>query len=149
MLRIEGVRKSFGDHVVLDGIDLHVQRGEVVCLIGASGSGKSTLLRCIDLLELTDDGGRGEPDDGACAVLGLPCSAERVHGGGLARSSGADEHIEDAAGDGDRRQGCGLVVAEHESATVRPAGDTLELGEVERGSGQQVGSFEQAIICGQ
>ncbi|MBC9226855.1 ATP-binding cassette domain-containing protein [Aeromicrobium sp. 636] len=56
MLRIEGVHKSFGDHVVLDGIDLNVQRGEVVCLIGASGSGKSTLLRCIDLLELTDDG---------------------------------------------------------------------------------------------
>ncbi|MBA4607576.1 MULTISPECIES: amino acid ABC transporter ATP-binding protein [Aeromicrobium] len=56
MLRVEGVRKSFGDHVVLDGIDLTVGRGEVVCLIGASGSGKSTLLRCIDLLELTDDG---------------------------------------------------------------------------------------------
>jgi polar amino acid transport system ATP-binding protein len=56
MLRIDGVRKSFGDHVVLDGIDLHVQKGEVVCLIGASGSGKSTLLRCVDLLELTDDG---------------------------------------------------------------------------------------------
>ncbi|MET1133616.1 MAG: amino acid ABC transporter ATP-binding protein [Aeromicrobium sp.] len=56
MLRVEGVRKSFGDHVVLDGIDLTVDRGEVVCLIGASGSGKSTLLRCIDLLELTDDG---------------------------------------------------------------------------------------------
>jgi polar amino acid transport system ATP-binding protein len=56
MLRIDGVRKSFGDHVVLDGIDLQVQRGEVVCLIGASGSGKSTLLRCVDLLELTDDG---------------------------------------------------------------------------------------------
>lgn len=56
MLRIAGVRKSFGDHVVLDGIDLDVTPGEVVCLIGASGSGKSTLLRCVDLLELTDDG---------------------------------------------------------------------------------------------
>lgn len=56
MLRVAGVRKSFGDHVVLDGIDLTVEPGEVVCLIGASGSGKSTLLRCIDLLEQTDDG---------------------------------------------------------------------------------------------
>ncbi|MFS0885696.1 amino acid ABC transporter ATP-binding protein [Aeromicrobium sp. 179-A 4D2 NHS] len=56
MLRVTGVRKTFSDHVVLDGIDLTVDRGEVVCLIGASGSGKSTLLRCVDLLELTDDG---------------------------------------------------------------------------------------------
>ncbi len=56
MLRIRALRKSFGDHVVLDGIDLDVARGEVVCLIGASGSGKSTLLRCIDMLEETDDG---------------------------------------------------------------------------------------------
>ncbi len=56
MLRIEGLRKSFGEVTVLDGIDLVVKRGEVICLIGASGSGKSTLLLCIDLLEETDDG---------------------------------------------------------------------------------------------
>ncbi len=55
-LRIEGLRKSFGDHLVLDGIDLVVAEHEVVCLIGASGSGKSTLLRCVNLLEPIDEG---------------------------------------------------------------------------------------------
>ena len=55
-LRVEGLRKSFGDHLVLDGIDLVVAEHEVVCLIGASGSGKSTLLRCINLLEPIDAG---------------------------------------------------------------------------------------------
>lgn len=56
MLRIEHVRKSFGDKVVLDDISLDIAAHEVVCLIGASGSGKSTLLRCINLLEPIDDG---------------------------------------------------------------------------------------------
>ena len=55
-IRIEGLRKSFGDLEVLRGIDLVVEDHEVVCLIGASGSGKSTLLRCIDLLEPVDAG---------------------------------------------------------------------------------------------
>ena len=55
-IRLEGVRKSFGDLLVLDAIDLVVADHEVVCLIGASGSGKSTLLRCIDLLETVDAG---------------------------------------------------------------------------------------------
>lgn len=50
-LRIEGLRKSYGDLEVLRGIDLTVAEHEVVCLIGASGSGKSTLLRCVNLLE--------------------------------------------------------------------------------------------------
>ncbi len=56
MLRLAGVHKSFGDHYVLRGIDLAVNRGEMVCLIGASGSGKSTLLRAINLLDPIDDG---------------------------------------------------------------------------------------------
>ena len=56
ILRIEGLHKSFGKLEVLRGIDLAVDRHEVVCLIGASGSGKSTLLRCVNLLEEIDAG---------------------------------------------------------------------------------------------
>jgi ABC-type polar amino acid transport system ATPase subunit len=56
MVRLEGVRKSFGDLVVLDGIDLTVDHGEVLVVIGPSGSGKSTLLRCVNLLEPIDSG---------------------------------------------------------------------------------------------
>ncbi|WP_304438215.1 amino acid ABC transporter ATP-binding protein [Cellulomonas sp. Root137] len=56
LLSVRGVRKAFGDHVVLDDLSLDVHAHQVVVLIGASGSGKSTLLRCIDLLEDVDDG---------------------------------------------------------------------------------------------
>lgn len=56
VLRTEGLVKSFGDQVVLNGIDIAVHQHEVVVLIGASGSGKSTLLRTINLLESIDDG---------------------------------------------------------------------------------------------
>jgi polar amino acid transport system ATP-binding protein len=56
MLRLEGVHKSFGDLRVLRGVNLQVERGGVVCVIGPSGSGKSTLLRCINLLEPPDIG---------------------------------------------------------------------------------------------
>jgi ABC-type polar amino acid transport system ATPase subunit len=56
MVRLEGVVKSFGDNVVLNGIDLTVDQGEVLVVIGASGSGKSTLLRCVNLLEPIDSG---------------------------------------------------------------------------------------------
>ncbi|BBX68677.1 amino acid ABC transporter ATP-binding protein [Mycolicibacterium psychrotolerans] len=50
-IRIEGLKKSFGDLVVLDGITTTVKEGEVVCVIGPSGSGKSTFLRCLNKLE--------------------------------------------------------------------------------------------------
>ena len=56
VIRIEGLRKSFGDHIVLKNIDFDVMPGEVVTIIGASGSGKSTLLRCINLLDTPESG---------------------------------------------------------------------------------------------
>ncbi|SBS73724.1 amino acid ABC transporter ATP-binding protein [uncultured Microbacterium sp.] len=56
VLRADGLWKAFGEKQVLRGIDLTLDRHEVVALIGASGSGKSTLLRCLNLLEPIDDG---------------------------------------------------------------------------------------------
>jgi polar amino acid transport system ATP-binding protein len=56
MVKLEQVRKSFGNLEVLRGIDFDVTKGEVICVLGPSGSGKSTLLRCINLLEPPDSG---------------------------------------------------------------------------------------------
>ena len=56
VLKIENVKKSFGDNVVLKDISLEVNKGSVVSIIGPSGGGKSTLLRCTTLLETVDDG---------------------------------------------------------------------------------------------
>jgi polar amino acid transport system ATP-binding protein len=56
VLRVSGLRKTYGRTIVLDNLTLDVAEHDVVVLIGASGSGKSTLLRCIDLLESVDDG---------------------------------------------------------------------------------------------
>ena len=51
VIALNHLEKSFGDHVVLRDINLTVNRGEVISVIGSSGSGKSTMLRCINLLE--------------------------------------------------------------------------------------------------
>jgi polar amino acid transport system ATP-binding protein len=56
LLRVENLRKAYGDKLVLRDVSLEVEAHDVVCLIGASGSGKSTLLRCLNLLETVDDG---------------------------------------------------------------------------------------------
>jgi ABC-type polar amino acid transport system ATPase subunit len=56
LIRLESVRKSFGDNLVLDEVDLDVAAGEALVIIGRSGSGKSTLLRCTNLLEPIDSG---------------------------------------------------------------------------------------------
>lgn len=51
MLEVRGLKKAFGKHEVIKGIDTKIEKGEVVCIIGPSGSGKSTFLRCLNLLE--------------------------------------------------------------------------------------------------
>lgn len=56
LVDIQGLRKRFGDNEVLKGVDLHISRREVICIIGKSGSGKSTLLRCLNGLETFEDG---------------------------------------------------------------------------------------------
>ena len=70
VIQIKGLHKSFGSLEVLKGVDLEVQLGEVVCIIGPSGSGKSTLLRCVNLLE--------EPTSGTVRVGGVELTDDEV-----------------------------------------------------------------------
>ena len=56
MLEVKGIRKSFGSLEVLKGVDLTVNRGDVIAIVGPSGSGKTTLLRCMNFLEMADAG---------------------------------------------------------------------------------------------
>ncbi len=56
LIRLKGIRKSLGGKEILRGIDLDIAKGEVLCVIGPSGSGKSTLIRCINFLEVPDQG---------------------------------------------------------------------------------------------
>ena len=56
MLKIKGLKKSFGKSEVLKGIDLEVESGEIVVIVGPSGGGKTTLLRCVNGVEYCDEG---------------------------------------------------------------------------------------------
>ena len=56
LIRVEGLRKSFGDFYALDGINEEIRKGEVVVIVGPSGSGKSTFLRSLNLLEVPTEG---------------------------------------------------------------------------------------------
>ena len=56
LIKVEGLKKAFGKNLVLNGIDIEINRGDVVVIIGPSGSGKSTFLRTLNLLEQPTDG---------------------------------------------------------------------------------------------
>ncbi|MDN5567004.1 MAG: ATP-binding cassette domain-containing protein, partial [Psychrobacter sp.] len=56
MIQITNIHKAFGDNQVLKGIDLTIHKGKVVVILGPSGSGKTTFLRCINALEIPDQG---------------------------------------------------------------------------------------------
>lgn len=80
VVELTGLHKAFGNLEVLKGIDLEVQRGQVVCIIGPSGSGKSTLLRCVNLLE--------EPQQGKIVVNGSEITDPDVDIDGARRKIG-------------------------------------------------------------
>ncbi|RBW64902.1 amino acid ABC transporter ATP-binding protein [Vibrionales bacterium C3R12] len=56
MIKLTNIHKSFGDNEILKGIDLEIEQGEIIVVIGSSGTGKSTLLRCINFLEQANKG---------------------------------------------------------------------------------------------
>ena len=70
MIRLQGLTKRFGDNTVLDGIDLRIEAGERIVVIGPSGTGKSTLLRCINFLD--------RPEAGIIGINGLTVDAAQA-----------------------------------------------------------------------
>ena len=76
VVELTGIHKSFGPLEVLQGISFTASEGEVVALIGSSGSGKSTLLRCINMLEVPEQGiGRGSPARRSSSPRRVPTAA--------------------------------------------------------------------------
>lgn len=71
LIEVKNLHKSFGENQVLRGIDVSIQKGEVVVVIGPSGSGKSTFLRCLNLLE--------QPTDGQVIFDGVDLTDDRVN----------------------------------------------------------------------
>ncbi|WP_442602396.1 amino acid ABC transporter ATP-binding protein [Paenibacillus sp. KN14-4R] len=70
MIKIDNLHKSYGDHDVLKGINLHIEKGEVIAIIGPSGSGKSTFLRSLNFLE--------QPQKGSITIDTIQVHAEKL-----------------------------------------------------------------------
>ena len=71
LIQVNGLKKSFGDLVVLDGITTEIKRGEVIAIIGPSGCGKSTFLRSLNLLEV--------PTGGSISFEGVDITDKKVN----------------------------------------------------------------------
>ena len=71
MIDIKGITKSFGSLQVLKGIDLHIEKGEVVSIVGPSGAGKTTLLQIVGTLD--------RPDSGSIVIDGIDVSLSLIH----------------------------------------------------------------------
>jgi polar amino acid transport system ATP-binding protein len=85
VLRIQGLHKNFGANHVLRGIDIDVAPGDRVAILGASGSGKSTLLRCLNFIEI--------PNDGVVEIEGRAVGTESVGRDGSRRRSYAEAEL--------------------------------------------------------
>jgi general L-amino acid transport system ATP-binding protein len=92
IVSVRNLRKDFGRFTALDGIDLDVDEGEVVCIIGPSGSGKSTLIRCINLLESFDESGEVIVD-GITVRRGTELAAVRAEVGMVFQSFNLFPHM--------------------------------------------------------
>lgn len=77
MIEIKNIHKSFGENTILKGVDLKIQKGSVTVILGASGSGKTTFLRCLNALEMPEQG-TIQFDDGLKIDFGKPLSEERI-----------------------------------------------------------------------
>ena len=76
VIKVENIRKSYSQHIVLDNISFEVEKGEIVAIIGPSGAGKTTLMRCIASLDKPDEGkisfnGNGEIKNGKKRKIGM------------------------------------------------------------------------------
>ena len=75
-IQIRGLKKSYGSHMVLKGLDLQIKKGEIFALLGVNGAGKTTTLECIEGLRKYDSGTRENGDSAAILIFARPHQAD-------------------------------------------------------------------------